>query len=856
MLPKLESKEEEKNEASMIDKLDYLLGGPTRGTRDNQSKPTFKQPSLPRPIPTPSTASEDIEMRELLGQRSPSERDNLLLKLVRLEMKTRFLECVKKFHVPFLNKIIKVIQIPALCEELYSLKPKKSYQIVKRLAAFTIDHPKAQELITNLERYAEDEMGYSQLYQKYPGQYKKDHHLKTCGYMSRLANILTKKDDTEEGLANSYAAYSNEKLQKLIQKHRETLLKEKISIEKKGPSKTNERMKKCNPNKLIDDDIKQQKILQFGAEPNPLQQYSQQVQTQDCYNKVEQNKMIRKWDTSNTFYKPLSPPNKPQRQGGVVQSQIKFTTVARPSQVQLRAPIVQNNATQLLIQEPSPIQQLDLSSLMSENSSILDLVDEACIKKGRSSYLHSQHQSNCDLPPKQETSGTNNSISDTQTKRIAKRDQIKQENTRMQLLEQAKESVKEKLDLRVACYKCEKRVMSEGIAKDLVMYKRYFNPYGKAKYDAEYLNECMHCQMASLDPLGPVLNSLLPDLVELKIYKKEFTCLKELTFHFDPSLHKNEDYEIEVRCMLADSTRDYVQEFPPRFSLRVNQGKEVKLRDVDVTQGKRRVDTSIVIKEDLEASGVQKVYIKAPYFGQLQAASAKYMLGIFMVRTFPERDSESTTAGYTYEHFYKSQVREIGVRDGFNNMQRCLTADGDIQIDEQTFSLLCHYTKSPFTKERLYPLHLGRGKLCEHFDCFDVRAFFEQGKDTLRCPICSKRCTEIILDSFFIAIVNTLRDKRIQVSQGKYHINKQGEAYTKSVPIFIAKMPPPPYPQQQLYKNQENVSKLSNNHQPKPLAPNPTESYLPPALAQRIEQRTSKYGCFLNQFQSTRRDNL
>jgi hypothetical protein len=35
----------------------------------------------------------------------------------------------------------------------------------------------------------------------------------------------------------------------------------------------------------------------------------------------------------------------------------------------------------------------------------------------------------------------------------------------------------------------------------------------------------------------------------------------------------------------------------------VNQGQEVKLRDVDISHGKRRVDTSILIKEDLESSG-------------------------------------------------------------------------------------------------------------------------------------------------------------------------------------------------------------------------------------------------------------
>lgn len=112
------------------------------------------------------------------------------------------------------------------------------------------------------------------------------------------------------------------------------------------------------------------------------------------------------------------------------------------------------------------------------------------------------------------------------------------------------EETKDILDLKEQCYKCEKR-----LAKD-ALHRKFLNPYSPKDLDADFLLECMHCQMASLDPIGPVIRSLLPDLIELKIHKKEFTCSKEVRFQFDSSQYKDENYEIEVRCMLADSTRE------------------------------------------------------------------------------------------------------------------------------------------------------------------------------------------------------------------------------------------------------------------------------------------------------------
>jgi len=53
--------------------------------------------------------------------------------------------------------------------------------------------------------------------------------------------------------------------------------------------------------------------------------------------------------------------------------------------------------------------------------------------------------------------------------------------------------------------------------------------------------------------------------------------------------------------------------------------------------------------------------------------------------------------------------------------------------------------------------HLGRGKLCQHFQCFDLEVFFESNRkgelnSSWKCPVCGKRSTEVLRDKYFEAI--------------------------------------------------------------------------------------------------------
>lgn len=76
--------------------------------------------------------------------------------------------------------------------------------------------------------------------------------------------------------------------------------------------------------------------------------------------------------------------------------------------------------------------------------------------------------------------------------------------------------------------------------------------------------------------------------------------MKDLTFSIDHTSLK--DCDVEVRCMRVDSPFELEMEFPPKFSLKVNNRKEAKLADQEFNVAKRRKDFAFTIVEDLDPS--------------------------------------------------------------------------------------------------------------------------------------------------------------------------------------------------------------------------------------------------------------
>jgi hypothetical protein len=85
-------------------------------------------------------------------------------------------------------------------------------------------------------------------------------------------------------------------------------------------------------------------------------------------------------------------------------------------------------------------------------------------------------------------------------------------------------------------------------------------------------------------------------------------------------------------------------------------------------------------------------------------------------------------------------------------------------------------------------LCLGRGKFCEHFQCFDLQVYFTLNiKDSLSpwaCPICKRRSVEVIRDSFFENIVtfcaaNNLLEDKLSIKSANCNISaaKDGRVF-------------------------------------------------------------------------------
>lgn len=74
--------------------------------------------------------------------------------------------------------------------------------------------------------------------------------------------------------------------------------------------------------------------------------------------------------------------------------------------------------------------------------------------------------------------------------------------------------------------------------------------------------------------------------------------------------------------------------------------------------------------------------------------------------------------------------------------------DDDLPVFQETFNFQCKIMLRDFPEKA----HLGRGKLCSHFQCFDLEVFFSTNNKrgaTWKCPVCTKRAFEVVRDEFF-----------------------------------------------------------------------------------------------------------
>jgi len=113
----------------------------------------------------------------------------------------------------------------------------------------------------------------------------------------------------------------------------------------------------------------------------------------------------------------------------------------------------------------------------------------------------------------------------------------------------------------------------------------------------------------------------------------------------------------------------------------------------------------------------------------------------------------------------KNQSKSITILQSISLFKKEFRGFDEIAINCEKFNFSCPYTQSLFSDRPKGERYLGRGKLCTHFQCFDLRSYFDiniqNGASSLwTCPICLKRSLELVRDLFFEALVETLPKKK------------------------------------------------------------------------------------------------
>ncbi|CDW75622.1 zf-miz domain containing protein [Stylonychia lemnae] len=279
------------------------------------------------------------------------------------------------------------------------------------------------------------------------------------------------------------------------------------------------------------------------------------------------------------------------------------------------------------------------------------------------------------------------------------------------------------------CYRC-----SSPLTKN---YKTLVNPF---TVFPSKINECVSCQLLAVDIFAPSFQRF-GDLLQVEIPKLDQQSKSYLLNfnYYKASLKPNE--EIELRCLKINSKFEYETEFPPGFSFKVNNAKknEVKARDPNVAG--RRKDLPYMIGQDLTKTGmVQKIAITVtPYPKENDSI---YIFGVYQVLNLSNASPEEVL----------SQQIVISKQVGSHIAKRNFEENF---IEMEKFSVKCQYL---FANVIQFP---GRGKLCTHFQCFDLKTYISmnQKNQIWKCPVCNKRAIEIYFDQFFFEIISNLTEK-------------------------------------------------------------------------------------------------
>eukprot|EP00347_Sterkiella_histriomuscorum_P023127 403335843 len=279
---------------------------------------------------------------------------------------------------------------------------------------------------------------------------------------------------------------------------------------------------------------------------------------------------------------------------------------------------------------------------------------------------------------------------------------------------------------RDVCYKCK--------TGEKLQQKSFVNPYS---LEPPILKECISCQLQSVDLFNQCqmkLGSLA--IIGVPQLGKDFQ-IHTLQFEVNALvLLPNE--KIQIRCIKLGSKFEYECEFPPGYSVKVNNRKRTDVPPRNSMMAGRRRDFPFDIQDELNKKNTyQKIeFHSSPYE---KYNDCKFIFGIFRAFDIENEDIDVIVSQLYFVQ--KSLGALITVRSFEENL-----------IHTESIRTKCQYLSSNTIR---FP---GRGKLCTHFQCFDLGTYLTMNKKSLqfKCPVCNKRAVELYHDLFFKEILDTL----------------------------------------------------------------------------------------------------
>ena len=276
--------------------------------------------------------------------------------------------------------------------------------------------------------------------------------------------------------------------------------------------------------------------------------------------------------------------------------------------------------------------------------------------------------------------------------------------------------------------------------------------------------ECPRCIILANDPLHEVEEILY----EPSILTSGVNYTYKLGFSQFSKMNNSAEYGVEIRTLKMDGVHFFEQTWPDKCTIRVNNKtvKEVKPLHHNSSLKKRRDEK--IFNRHMSKMGPNslKIVYQNVQDGKntKRGEDPKYIFSVLYVRRL--------SVPVLQERILSRN--RLSIEASKRHIMSKFEEQKDLQISRIKVDLLCKITYTMIQNP-------ARGENCSHIDCFNLKFFLQtMEQNSVRkwiCPLCRKRCSKLVVDSYLEQILVDLgkegrtEEKVFFRSDGSYDFN-------------------------------------------------------------------------------------